>query len=166
MSITIQRISFLQCRICCSHQQPYWNTPFSFPFLTSVYAREPIRGKKAFMKPWRKQKLQVTPVIDEHPRQCVLSVSHSMPDPHSHFFFVFANSGLIPPGCHFSEQTKTRQSVPYKAACQTLPRRDRGTVSDENEEKGEERDCKDFWKHPPLKTPHPHPREKLSKTMS
>lgn len=101
------------------------------------------KKKKEFVKPWRKEKPQVAPVIDEHPRQCGLPVSHSKPNCHSRFSCVFANSVWFLPGCHFWEQTKTRQ---YKAACQTFPRRDRGAVS--NEDEGEERDCKDFWKHP------------------
>lgn len=46
------------------------------------------------------------------------------------------------------------------------PEGTRGQFLMRTRRRGEERDCKDFWKHPPLKTSHPHPREKLSKTMN
>lgn len=76
-------------------------------------------------------------------RQRGLPVSHSEPDCHSRFFCAFANSGLIPPRLSFlrANQKKAKYA---KAACQTFPRRDRGAVSNEDEEKGEKRDCKDF----------------------
>lgn len=66
------------------------------------------RETREFMKPWGKQKLQVTPVIDEDLRQRGLPVSHSKPDRHSHFFCVFANSALIPPRLSFLRANKKK----------------------------------------------------------
>jgi len=88
-----------------------------------------------FMKPWRKP--QVTTVTDEHPRKWGLPVPHSEPDCHSHFFYVVFKLLLIHPGLSFLKANKKGQYLKCKAACRTCPRRDRGAVSNEKEDKKE-----------------------------
>lgn len=85
----MHRICFLQCWIYCSHKQPHCNSPFSFSFQRFSCPSMPGNGyrkKKSPMKPCKKQMLQGTTAIDEHPRKC-LPVSHSKPDCHSQFFY-------------------------------------------------------------------------------
>lgn len=52
------------------------------------------RKKKSLMKPWKKQMLQGTIAIDEHPRK-YLPVSHSKPDCHSKFYVKLINSPMV-----------------------------------------------------------------------
>lgn len=60
--------------------------------------------------PWRKQKPQVTPVIDELPRQCGLPVSHPKPNYHSHFLqnVCVCKLSLIPPSLAVISQGKSK----------------------------------------------------------
>lgn len=141
---------------------------FPFPFRGSYVhlcqGMDTEKKKKSFLKPWRKQKLQVATVIDEQPRKCGLPVSDSEPDCHSHFFYVFFKLMFNSPRVVISQSKPKRAKSEMQSCLPNMPqKRQGGSFKRGGGEGGRDR-MQVLLTY--FKTSYAHHREKLSNKMS